>query len=71
MTTLKIKNCKSASIKRCPWITQAKDQIIGELKAGQEISVDTAKVYYDWTGVSYYRCSTQYGPGFVAVGLVT
>lgn len=69
--TATIQNCKSASIRKCPWRTQICDEVIGSLKAGQTIEINPNKTYYDWTGRAFYKCNTQFGIGYVAVGLVS
>lgn len=69
--TATIQNCKTASIRKCPWRTRRSDEVIGSLKAGQTIEIDNTKTYYDWTGRAFYKCNTQFGIGYVAVGLVS
>lgn len=67
MTKAHIVNCKEAGIRKCP----NDDQIIGKLKAGDTISVDTSKRYFSWTDKEYYKCESEAGEGYILADLIS
>lgn len=67
MVKAHIVNCKEAGIRQYP----NADQIIGKLKAGDGISVDTSKRYFSWTDKEYYKCEFGAGEGYVLAELVS
>lgn len=64
-TTVRIVNCKKASIRRTPWITWHNKDMSGVLdgplhtsddfKKGDELDVDFDSFCYDWTGRKFYK----------------
>lgn len=71
LRTVKIVNCKSASIRRKPWIPLHDREIVG-IKKGQQIddttvkigslvTIDTNEIQYDWTGRKFYKVTRPNG----------
>lgn len=67
MTKARIVNCKEAGIRKCP----NDDQIIGKLKVGDTISVNTSKRYFSWTDKEYYKCESEAGEGYILAELIS
>lgn len=65
LRTVKIINCKSASIRRTPWIPLHDQEIVGikkgqqiddtTVKIGSSVTIDTNEIQYDWTGRKFYK----------------
>ena len=51
----KIINCLSASIRKTPWISDFKDDVVGEKKNGETIEIDTNRTCYDWVDRKFYK----------------
>lgn len=66
MIKARIVNCKEAGIRKNP----NDDQVLGKLKSGDTISVDTSKRYFSWTDKEYYKCESEAGEGYVLSDLV-
>jgi hypothetical protein len=63
--TVKVINCKTASIRRTPWIPLRDQEIVG-IKSGQQVDgtkvkmgsflrINTKETCYDWTGRKFYK----------------
>lgn len=63
--TVKVINCKTASIRRTPWIPLHDQEIVGIrsgqqtdgtiVKMGSSLQINTKKTCYDWTGRKFYK----------------
>lgn len=69
MTTITIP-LKTVGIRRSPSITPVYEELIGELHNGDSVDVFTKRKYYDWTGKSFYRCTSAIGTGYIRTDLV-
>ena len=69
---VKIVNCKTASIRRTPWIPLHDKEIVGIrdgpileddtiVKSGETVEVDPDVYCYDWTDRKFYRVRTPKG----------
>jgi hypothetical protein len=66
-----IANCRTASIRRAPWIPLYDKDIVGirdgpqcdsnTVKMGQTIEIDTDEICYDWTGRMFYKTKRPRG----------
>lgn len=71
LRTVKIVNCKSASIRRKPWIPLYDQEIVGikrgqrtddtTVKIGSSVIIDTDEIQYDWTGRKFYKVTHPKG----------
>ena len=62
---VKIVNCKSASIRKSPWIPLHDKEIVGvregprddasKVRSGQTIEIDDSEICYDWTDRKFYK----------------
>lgn len=65
LRTVRIVNCRSASIRRKPWIPLHDQEIVGfkdnsmkdygAVKIGSSVTIDTSEIQYDWTGRKFYK----------------
>lgn len=69
MTTITIP-LKTVGIRRAPFITPIYEELIGELHKGDSVDISTKRTYYDWTGKSFYRCTSAIGTGYIRTDLV-
>lgn len=53
--TVKIANCKTASIRRIPWVTPYRYDIVGEKKLGDCIEIDEDEICFDNTDRKFYK----------------
>lgn len=70
-TRVPITNCKSASIRRAPWIPLCDKEIVGirdgpeekedTVKLGDHIEIDTDQVCYSWTNRKFYKVRNPEG----------
>ena len=68
---VQIVNCKSASIRKTPWIPRHSKDIVDIKKAmsspdsivtnGDTIEIDTEDICYDWTGRKFYKVKHPHG----------
>lgn len=66
-----IVNCKSASIRRTPWIPLRDEDIVGirdgpekmsnTIKTGDHVEIDTSQFCYDWTDRKFYKVRNPEG----------
>ena len=72
MTKCVITNCHEASIIKDPTDTDYDEEVIGTLKAGDTILVDTSRVFWSWDDKQYYKCDYGYEKdfGYINTGLV-
>lgn len=71
LKTVKIVNCKKASIRSTPWIPWRDEDIVGvrdgpnsnehSIKIGSTITIDTDVTCYDWTDRKFYKVSNPDG----------
>lgn len=71
LRTVKIVNCRSASIRRKPWIPLHDREIVGikrgeqldntTVKIGSSVTIDTDEIQYDWTGRKFYKVENPKG----------
>lgn len=64
-TSTSIVNCRSASIRRTPWIPLRDSEIVGirdgpiqndlTVQKGSTIDVDLEQICYDWTDRKFYK----------------
>ena len=66
--TMKIANCRAASIRKSPWIPDHADDVIEIKKRGEEIEVDQTDICYDWKDRRYFR--TRHPKGWICEGVV-
>ena len=64
----KIANCRTASIRRTPWIPMLEEDVIGEKKRGEYIQIDTSEICYDWGDRKFYR--TRHPKGWIHEGVI-
>ena len=64
----KIANCRTASIRRTPWIPMLEEDVIGEKKRGEYIQIDTSEICYDWEDRKFYR--TRNPKGWIHEGVI-
>ena len=72
-------NCRTASIRKAPWITPDADEIVGEVdgnlkfgqevKSGKTIEIDPDNFCYDWTGRKFYK--VLYPDGWIYEGCIS
>ena len=66
-------NCKTASIRRAPWIPRFEfdepSDVVEEKKLGEEIKIDKEDTCYDWHDRLYYRVANP--KGWVHEGVVS
>jgi len=70
-TRVPIVNCKSASIRRVPWIPLCKDDIVGirdgpekkidTVNSGDLVEIDVGQFCYDWTDRKFYKVRNPEG----------
>lgn len=70
-TQASIVNCRSASIRRAPWIPLYDKELVGIrdgpkeveaiVKTGDRIEVDVAQICYDWTDRKFYKVRNPEG----------
>ena len=76
---VKIANCKSASIRRTPWIPLHDKEIVGirdgpkeqdglTVKAGDSIEIDPDDICYDWKDRKFYRVRNP--KGYIYEGVI-
>lgn len=72
MEKMVVYNCKEAGIQKDPTDPDLLDQIIGEVKAGDTVLVDTSRVYWSWDDRQYYKCVYGTNPeeGYIFTGVV-
>lgn len=64
----KITNCKTASIRKCPWIPYFNEHVVGVISNGDVIDIDVNNVCYDWVDRKYYK--TRNPNGWIHDGVV-
>ena len=64
----KIANCRTASIRRTPWIPMLEEDVVGEKKRGEYIQIDTSEICYDWKDRKFYR--TRHPKGWIHEGVI-
>ena len=69
MTTITIP-IRTIGIRRAPFITPIYEDIIGILHKGDAADIETKRLYYDWTGKSFYRCTSAIGTGYIRSDIV-
>lgn len=63
-----IDNCKTASIRKRPWIPIFEEEVVGELKRGSKIEVNLNDICYDWQDRKFYR--TKKPDGWIHEGVI-
>ena len=63
-----IANCKTASIRRVPWITIFDHDIVGEKTVGETIEINPNSICYDRTDRKFYR--TRNPKGWIHDGVI-
>lgn len=68
---VQIVNCKSASIRRTPWIPLHAEDIVdikssmrnsdSKVPSGTTIEIDTDQICYDWTDRKFYKVKNPHG----------
>lgn len=61
---------KTVGIRRAPSVTPINEELIGVLHKDDKADVSTKRKYYDWTGKSFYRCTSAIGDGYIRSDLV-
>ena len=69
MTTIIIP-LKTVGIRRAPSVAPINEELIGVLHKDDKVDVSTKRKYYDWTGKSFYRCTSAIGDGYIRSDLV-
>lgn len=64
-----IKGCRSASIRKKPWVTPFAEDVVGERNKGDTIEVDFDQSCYDWKGRKFYK--TRIPDGWVYDGVIS
>lgn len=57
----KIANCRTASIRKAPWIAECIDDVVQTKKRGEQVEVDPSDICYDWTDRVYFRTKNPKG----------
>lgn len=70
-TQARIANCKTASIRRTPWIPLHSEEIVGirdgpkedqkTVRQGQYVEIDLDDICYDWTDRRFYKIRNPEG----------
>ena len=71
-TRVRVANCKAASIRRTPWITQHDKDVVGirdgptktdpiTITSGDSIEIDLNDICYSWTGRKFYKVRNPEG----------
>ena len=64
----KIANCRTASIRKTPWIPIFDQEVVGEKKRGESIMIDPDRTCYDWQDRKFYR--TRNPKGWIHEGVI-
>lgn len=64
----KIANCRTASIRKVPWIPAIDEEIVEELPNGSSIDINPDNVAFDWKDRKFYR--TKNPKGWIHEGVV-
>lgn len=64
----KITNCRTASIRKVPWIPAIDEEIVEELPNGASIDINPDNVTFDWKDRKFYR--TKNPKGWIHEGVV-
>lgn len=59
--SVKIINCKKASIRKLPYIPEADECIVGEKNKNETIEINPNIISYDWTDKKFYRTRNPKG----------
>ena len=51
----RIANCRTASVKKAPWIPIEEDEVVGEKCRGDPVDIDPDTFVYDWEGDLFYK----------------
>lgn len=64
----KIANCRTASIRKFPWLTYLDEEIVAEVPEGDTVEIDPDDICYDWTDRKFYR--TKNPSGWIHEGVI-
>lgn len=67
--TTTIVNCKTASIRRIPWVSLFDHDIVGEKKNGETIEINPNHICYDKTDRKFYK--TRNPRGWIHDGVIS
>lgn len=72
MQKMVVYNCHEASIQRDPTNPETLDLILGTVKAGSTINVDTSRVFWSWDDRQFYKCDYGTNPeeGYISTSVV-
>lgn len=65
---VKIINCKTASVRKHPYLPLYANDIIAELKNGDDVTIDPGNVCYNWQGRKFYK--TRNPNGWIYSGII-
>lgn len=64
MVTATVINCKRLSIRKHPWVTPYAEDVIGTVKAGDTLQVDTDDKVYSWDDKEFYKVDFGSNSGY-------
>lgn len=65
-----IVNCHEAGIRKFPENPNRDKEVIGFVKAGAQVKVDTSKSTYTWNDKHLYWCESSIGAGWINEGVI-
>lgn len=67
---VKIANCKTASIRRAPWIPSLDEDVVGEVRNGETVAVNIDDICYDWKDRKFYKVNQGALEGWIFEGVI-